>query len=45
MTLPNVVLSPHTASTTPEALANGLNLCAENVVRYITRQEVLHRAV
>lgn len=43
--LPNVVLTPHTSGTTPEALANGLNLCAENVVRYITRREVLHRVV
>lgn len=43
--LPNVVLSPHTAGTTPEALANGLNLCAENVVRYITEGEVLNRVV
>ena len=41
--LPNVVLTPHTAGTTPEALARGLDLCAENVVRYITRQEVAHR--
>lgn len=45
LALPNVVLTPHTAGTTPEALANGLNLCAENVVRYITLQEVVHRVV
>jgi phosphoglycerate dehydrogenase-like enzyme len=32
LTLPTVVLSPHTAGTTPEALLNGLNLCAANVV-------------
>lgn len=32
LTLPNVVLSPHTAGTTAEALMNGLNLCAANVV-------------
>jgi D-3-phosphoglycerate dehydrogenase len=43
--LPNVVLTPHTAGTTPEALANGLNLCAENVVRFLTRHEVVHRVV
>ncbi len=43
--LPNVVLTPHTAGTTPEALANGLNTCAENVVRFITQQRVLHRVI
>jgi phosphoglycerate dehydrogenase-like enzyme len=31
LTLANVVLSPHTAGTTPEALMNGLELCAANV--------------
>ncbi len=43
--LPNVVLTPHTAGTTPEALERGLNLCADNVVSYLTRSEVLHRVV
>ena len=42
---PNVVLTPHTGGTTPEALEAGLNLCADNVVRYLTRGEVLHRVV
>ena len=45
LSLPNVVLTPHTAGTTPEALANGLNLCAENVIRYITQGEVASRVV
>jgi phosphoglycerate dehydrogenase-like enzyme len=35
LTLPNAVLSPHTAGTTPEALMNGLNLCAANVVAFL----------
>ena len=35
LTLPTVVLSPHTAGTTPEALMNGLNLCAANVVAFL----------
>ncbi len=43
--LPNVVLTPHTSGTTPEALANGLNMCAENVVSYLARGEVVHRVV
>jgi D-3-phosphoglycerate dehydrogenase / 2-oxoglutarate reductase len=43
--LPNVVLTPHTAGTTPEALANGLNLCAENVVRFIAGGHVVSRIV
>ncbi len=41
--VPTVVLTPHTAGTTPEALERGLNLCADNVVSYLTRGEVLHR--
>ncbi|MGH2373481.1 MAG: NAD(P)-dependent oxidoreductase [Candidatus Methylomirabilales bacterium] len=43
--LPNVVLTPHTGGTTPEALEAGLNLCADNVVSYLTRGEVSHRVV
>ena len=35
LTLTNVVLSPHTAGTTPEALMNGLNRCASNVVEFL----------
>ena len=35
LTLPNVVLSPHTAGTTPEALMNGLELCAANVGAFL----------
>jgi phosphoglycerate dehydrogenase-like enzyme len=38
LTLPNVVLSPHTAGTTPDALMNGLNLCATNVVAFLKGQ-------
>jgi D-3-phosphoglycerate dehydrogenase len=44
LTLPNVVLSPHTAGTTPEALMNGLNLCAANVAEFLQGQ-VRHRVV
>ena len=42
---PNVVLTPHTAGTTPEALANGLNMCAENVTRFVAGGTVVHRVV
>ena len=35
LTLPNIVLSPHTAGTTPEALMNGLELCAANVGAFL----------
>ena len=44
LTLPNVVLSPHTAGTTPEALMNGLNRCADNVVALLEGR-VQHRVV
>jgi len=40
-----VVLTPHTAGTTPEALANGLNMCAENVTRFLATGTVVHRVV
>lgn len=43
--LSNVVLTPHTGGTTPEALEGGLNLCADNVVSYLTRGEVSCRVV
>jgi D-3-phosphoglycerate dehydrogenase len=43
--LDNVVLSPHTAGTTPEALQNGLMRCAGNVVAFIETGEVLNRVV
>jgi phosphoglycerate dehydrogenase-like enzyme len=33
--LDNVVLSPHAAGITPEALEAGLKLCVENVWRYL----------
>lgn len=44
LTLPNVVLSPHTAGTTPEALMNGLNRCADNVVAFLEGR-MQHRVV
>jgi D-3-phosphoglycerate dehydrogenase len=44
LTLSNVVLSPHTAGTTPEALMNGLNRCAANVVEFL-QGKVPHRVV
>jgi phosphoglycerate dehydrogenase-like enzyme len=45
LTAPNVVLTPHTSGTTPEALANGLNLCAENVARFLATGAVVHRVL
>jgi D-3-phosphoglycerate dehydrogenase len=44
LTLANVVLSPHTAGTTPEALMNGLNRCAANVGEFL-QGRVPHRVV
>jgi len=38
LALANVVLSPHTAGTTPEALMNGLQLCAANVGAFLAGQ-------
>ena len=35
LTLPNVILSPHTAGTTAEALANGLNMAVDNVLGFV----------
>jgi len=35
LTLPNVILSPHTAGTTAQALANGLNMTVDNVLRFL----------
>ena len=35
LTLPNVILSPHTAGTTAEALANGLNMTVDNVLDFL----------
>ena len=43
--LDNVVLSPHTAGTTPEALQNGLMRCAGNVVSFMESGQVLNRVV
>ena len=45
LALPNLVVTPHTAGATPEALTRGLNLCAENVVRYLARGQVVTRVV
>ena len=41
----HALLTPHTAGTTPEALANGLNMCAENVTRFLATGTVVHRVV
>ena len=45
LSAPNTVFTPHTSGTTPEALANGLNLCAENVTRFLASGQVAHRVV
>ncbi|MGQ0568372.1 MAG: 2-hydroxyacid dehydrogenase [Armatimonadota bacterium] len=45
LSLPNVVLTPHTGGTTPEALQEGLNLAAENVVAFLQTGSPLHRVV
>ena len=45
LSLQNVVLSPHTAGTTPEALQNGLMRCAENVAAFIESGQVSNRVV
>jgi phosphoglycerate dehydrogenase-like enzyme len=43
--LPNVVMTPHTAGTTPEALANGLNRTVDNVLTFIREGSVVYRVV
>jgi len=35
LTLPNVILSPHTAGTTAEALANGLDMTVDNILGFL----------
>ena len=35
LTLPNVIVSPHTAGTTAEALANGLNMTVDNILGFL----------
>jgi D-3-phosphoglycerate dehydrogenase len=45
LSLENVVLSPHTGGTTPEALANGLMMCAENVLAFASGIAVSSRVV
>lgn len=45
LTMGNVVMSPHTAGTTIEALNNGLNRTVDNVLTYISEGRVLHRVV
>ena len=43
-TLPNALLSPHTASTTDAALASSLDMVVDNVLAFLAG-EVEHRVV
>jgi len=44
LTLPNVILSPHTAGTTSEAMDNGLNMTVDNVLSFLAGRAE-HRVV
>jgi D-3-phosphoglycerate dehydrogenase len=39
-TLPNVVLTPHNAGMTPEAVINGLMMAVENVEAFLAGREI-----
>jgi D-3-phosphoglycerate dehydrogenase len=39
-TLPNVVMTPHNAGMTPEAIINGLMMTVENVEAFLTGREI-----